>query len=260
MYCQLEYLSDCLPGRIRHALDELPATPDETYERALQEIDNINWELAQRLLRCVAVVSRPLRVAEIAELVAFDFETGQIPQYRAEWCLEDPIDAVVSTCSALLVLVNVDDSLVIQFSHFAVKEFLTSSRFAEIGNTISHRYHISLMPSHTLVTQACLSILLHLDKIGTRDSLIVFPLAQYAAEHWFEHARFEGVSRNAERRDDTAVRSEETTSRSLALDMRSDGAVPGAKGINRRTSATAWNSVTLRYLLWPTRECEGLGH
>jgi ankyrin repeat protein len=201
VYCQLDYLGKCLPGRIRHALDELPATLDETYERTLQEIDNINWELARRLLHCVAVVSRPLRVEELAEFLAFDFETtGQIPQYREEWRLEDPLEAVLSTCSTLLALVNVDtdDSPVIQFSHFSVKEFLTSSRFAEEFAAISSRYHISMSPAHTLVAQTCLGILLHLDKNVTRDNLIKFPLAKYAAEHWFKHARFEGVSQSAD--------------------------------------------------------------
>jgi ankyrin repeat protein len=198
VYCQLEYLSKCLPGRIRHALDELPDTLDGTYERTLQEINDTNWEFAQRLLQCVAVVSRPLRVEELAEILAFDFKAGSIPKYREDWRLEDPVEAVLSTCSTLLALVNVDDSPIIQFTHFSVKEFLMSSRFAEKYNTISGRYHISPAPAHSLVTQACLGILLHLQKDVTEDCLTKFPLAQYAAKHWFEHARFEGVSRTTE--------------------------------------------------------------
>jgi Ankyrin repeats (3 copies) len=164
----------------------------------LGEIKATNWEFAQRLLQCVAVVSRPLRIEELAEFLAFDFKEGPIPKYREDWRLEDPTEAVLSTCSTLLAVVNVDDSPVIQFSHFSVKEFLTSSRFAQKGNTVSQCYHISPIPSHTLVAQACLSILLHLGKNVTRDGLVDFPLAQYAAEHWFEHARFEGVSGNVD--------------------------------------------------------------
>jgi hypothetical protein len=140
------------------------------------------------------VVSRPLHVEELAEVLAFDFEAGTIPKYREDWRLEDPIDAVLSTCSALLVLVNVDGSPVIQFSHFSVKEFLTSSRFSQKADTISRRYHISPTPAHTLVAKACLGILLHLDRNITEDSLTRFPLVQYAAEHWFEHARYDGMS------------------------------------------------------------------
>jgi Ankyrin repeats (3 copies) len=42
-------------------------------------------------------------------------------------------------------------------------------------------------------------MLLHLDKNVARDSMEKFTLAKskYAAEHWFEHARFEGLSQNA---------------------------------------------------------------
>src|SRR5712691_1845066 len=131
VYCQLDYLGKCLPGRVQRALDELPATLDETYERTLHEIDDTNWEFARRLIQCVAVVSRPLRVEELAEFLAFDFEAGQIPTFREDWRLEDPVEAVLSTCSTLLSLVNIESHQVIQFSHFSVKEFLTSVRFGE---------------------------------------------------------------------------------------------------------------------------------
>ena len=198
MYCQLSYLGDCLPGRIRHALDELPETLDGTYERTLQNIKGTNWEFARRLFLCVAVASRPLRVEEPAEFLAFDFKAGPIPKFREDWRVEDPREAVLSTCSTLLAVVEVDDSLVMQFSHFSVKEFLMSTRFGEKHDATSCRYHISMTPAHTFVTQACLGVLLHLDANITRDVLEEFPLAEYAARHWIEHARFEGVSENVE--------------------------------------------------------------
>src|SRR6266852_3843100 len=46
------------------------------------------------------------------------------------------------------------------------------------------------------LARACLGILLHLDKDVTSDSLEDFPLAEYAAEHWVDHARFGEASRN----------------------------------------------------------------
>ena len=84
MYCQLDYLSDCLPGRIRNALDELPATLDGTYERTLREIKDTNWKFARRLLLCVAVVSRLLQVEELAEFLALDFNAGPIPKFHED--------------------------------------------------------------------------------------------------------------------------------------------------------------------------------
>jgi hypothetical protein len=79
VYCQIAYLRCCLPGRIRQALAELPETLDETYERTLQRINEANWEFAHRLFQFVSVASRPLRVEELAELLAFDFKTAPIP-------------------------------------------------------------------------------------------------------------------------------------------------------------------------------------
>ena len=198
VYCQLEYLSNCIPARIRHALDTLPGTLDATYERTLRGIKSTDWEFARRLFQCVTVAPRPLCVKELAEFLAFDFKAGPIPRFHEEWRLEDPLEAVLSTCSTLLALVDVDDSPVIQFSHFSVKEFLTSTRFAEKRDDISYRYHVSMTPAHTFVAKACLGTLLHLEENVDEDVLKKFPLAEYAAEHWVEHARFEGVSKNAE--------------------------------------------------------------
>ena len=191
------HICDCFPARIRRALSELPETLDETYERTLRGIADPKWKFAHRMFQFVSVASRPLRVEELAELVAFDFEAGSIPKFHEDCRLEDPVDAVLSTCSTLLAVVNDGGSPIIQFSHSSVKEFLTSTRLAEASDIIS-RYHISMTPAHTLVAQACLGILLHLDEDVTSDSLKDFPLAEYAAEHWVDHARIEDVSRNVE--------------------------------------------------------------
>src|SRR5713101_3727510 len=188
-----------MPARIRHALADLPVTLDETYQRTLGEINEVDWEFAHRLLQFVAVASRPLRGEELAELLAFDFEAGPIPKYYEDWRLEDPVDVVLSACSSLLAVVDVYGTRVIQFSHFSVKEFLTSARLAGASDNIHRRYHVSMTPAHTLASQACLGALLYLDKdVITLDSLEDYPLANYAAEHWVYHAKFEEVSRKVE--------------------------------------------------------------
>ena len=169
-------------------------TLDATYARTLEEIDEQNWDYAHRLFQCVAAASRPLRAEELAEFLAFDYKAGSTtPTFLADWRTEDPENEVLSTCSTLLVVVKSHSgSPVIQFSHFSVKEYLTSTRLAESKDTIS-RFHVSMTPAHTIVAQACLGVLLHLDENITEDSLKDFPLAEYAAEHWVEHARIEKV-------------------------------------------------------------------
>ena len=194
VFCQLVYLRRCIPGRIRRALDELPETLDETYARTLEEIDEQNREYAHRLLQCVAAASRPLLVNELAEFLAFDFETGSTPTFFADWRPEDPTHTVLSVCSSLLAVFKPDGGFpVVQFAHFSVKEYLTSARLAKAMSAIS-RFHVSMTAAHTIVVQACLGVLLHLDDNITVDSLEELPLVEYAAEYWVDHARVEDVS------------------------------------------------------------------
>ena len=157
------------------------------------DIGEQNWEYAHRLFQCVAAASRPLRVEELAEFLAFDFETISTPTFLADWRPEDPENTVISTCSSLLAVVNVDGSSVIQFAHFSVKEYLTSVRLAKAKDTIS-RFHITMTTAHTVVARACLGVLLHLGKGVDMADLRDFPLVKYAANHWMDHARFESVS------------------------------------------------------------------
>ena len=185
MFCQLDRLRRCLSPRIRQALDELPETLDETYERTLLDIDDENWAYAHRLFQCIVVARRPLRVEELAEFLAFKLDAGGNLTFEGNWRPENPRDTVLSTCSSLIAIVNVDGSPVIQFSHFSVKEYLTSSR---IANGRVSRYYIPLEPANLFVTQACLSFLLQLDKHVTKTSIEEFPLARYAGQYWTDHA------------------------------------------------------------------------
>lgn len=200
MKCQVDYICGCPSAGLEDALAKLPDTLDETYQRTLRGIKDAKWEFAHRMFQFVAVAVRPLRVDELADLLAFDFKAGPIPNFREDWRRKDPVHAVLSTCSSLLVVVDqYGIGKVIQFSHFSVKEFLTSTRLAETGDIISHRYHFSMTSAHTLASKACLGILLHFDKdVVTRGSLIDFPLVEYASKHWIDHVRFEDVSQNVE--------------------------------------------------------------
>jgi hypothetical protein len=193
VFCQLELLRQCFPPSVRRILEELPESLDETYERILKEIGKPNQGHAHRLLQCLVVAIRPLRVKELAEVLAFDFNTGGMPKLNPGWRWEDQEEAVMSACSSLVTIVKDGDSRVVQFSHFSVKEFLTADRLAEPMRDVSH-YHIRLEAAHTILAQACLGVLLRLDDHVDRDSIKSFPLARYAAEYWPTHARIENVS------------------------------------------------------------------
>ena len=195
MYDQFAYLRHCFPSSVRRALDYLPQTLDATYERTLEDIGKANWEYAHRLFRCVGAAFRPLRAEELVGFLAFDFnsEAALAPKFQEDWRSEDPVEAVVSTCSGLLAVVAADGSPIIQFARSSVKEYLTSKRLAESTDPIS-RFHVSMTAAHTTIAQTCLGILLHIDDDITEHGLSRFPLAEYAAEHWAGHARFADVS------------------------------------------------------------------
>ena len=184
---------------VRGILSRLPKTLDETYERVLRAIHDDNKEHARRLLHCLAVAVRPLRVEELAEILAFDFDAakGDIPEYHAEWRWKDQEEAVLSTCSSLITIAEYNGSngstRVVQFSHFTVKEFLMADRLATPTRDVSE-YHILLEPAHTIIAQACLGFLLHMRGCIVTETAKDFPLAKYAAEHWVAHAQFQDVA------------------------------------------------------------------
>jgi hypothetical protein len=193
VFCQLELLRQCFPPSVRRILEELPDSLDETYERILREIRKPNQGYAHRLLQCLVVADRPLRVEELAEVLAFDFSTGGMPKLNPGWRWEDQEEAVVSACSSLVTIVMDNGSRIVQFSHFSVKEFLTADRLAEPIRDVS-RYHIRLEAAHAILAQGCLGVLLRLDDRVDRDSMKSFPLALYAAQYWPTHVRAGNVS------------------------------------------------------------------
>ncbi|KAF8482388.1 hypothetical protein DFH94DRAFT_690590 [Russula ochroleuca] len=193
-FCQLDTLRRCMPSSIRKALNELPTTLDETYERALQEIPKEKRQHAHRLFQCLVVAIRPLRVEELAELFAIEFGAEAGPNLKEGWRPENAEDEVLSACSTLIAIIENEGSKIVQFSHFSVKEFLTADRLrtSEMGNF--RHYHIPLDAAHTILARACLTVLLQLDENVDKKRLETFPLAFYAAQHWVDHAKYEDVA------------------------------------------------------------------
>jgi hypothetical protein len=122
-------------------------------------------------------------VKELAEVLAVDFSDEEgMAKLNPNWRWEEQEQALLTSCSSLIAIVESDGSRVVQFSHFSVKEYLTSIRLA------TSSFHIQLEPAHIVLAQACMSVLLRSDdrveESGVRNSS---PLAKYAAEHWATH-------------------------------------------------------------------------
>ena len=185
-----------MPSSIRKALNELPATLYDTYERALEGIHKEKRQHAHCLFLCLVGALRPLRAEELAELFAIDFDqdSDSMSNFMEGWQPENPEEAVLSTCSTLISIIDDKGAKIVQFSHFSVKEFLTSGRLrtSEVGNICD--YHIPLNAVHTTLARACLAVLLQLDENVDKKRLRTFPLALYAAQHWVEHAKYEDAA------------------------------------------------------------------
>ena len=193
----MDALRHCFPPNLRQYLDELPETLDETYDRILKGINKAQKNNAHRLLQCLTVAVRPLLVEELAELLAFDFQAstyGGIPTLKEDWRWDNQEEAILSTCSSLIAIISRDHTRVVQFSHFSVKEYLTSSRLAHSPYGEVSRFRIDLEPAHTIMAQACLATILRPDEHAGDSDAKVSPLVKYAAQHWVDHAQFEKVS------------------------------------------------------------------
>ena len=110
------------------------------------------------------------------------------------WRWDDQEQALLTSCSSLISIIESSGSRVVQFAHFSVKEYLTSARLVTSSGDIL-RYHISLEPAHMILAQACMGTLLRSDDFieqnGVKNNS---QLAEYAAEHWVTHAKYENVS------------------------------------------------------------------
>jgi len=165
---------------------------DETYERILLEIDEEKQVYANRLFQCLAISIRPPRVQELAELFAALPNAESTPGFDISWRPEDPEEFILSACSTLVTVVKTRKRTIVQFSHFSVKEYLTSDRIANSAS-VSH-FQVLPKPAHTLLARACLGVLLQLNYRVDKRKIVKFPLAHYAAKHWVDHACFEDVS------------------------------------------------------------------
>ena len=151
---------------------------------------------AIRLLRCLAFSRRPLRVNEIAEVLATRFDSGQIPRLHKDQRSTKPDEDVLLAGSTLITTIKPGvhgNTRVVQFSHYSVVEFLTSERLASSIKEDLSQYYISPESAHTTLAQSCIATLLQLDN-PAKDVTHGFPLAEYAAQNWFHHAQYEGVA------------------------------------------------------------------
>jgi hypothetical protein len=149
---------------------------------------------AHRLFQCLVAAIRPLRVEELAEVFTIEFNADTILNLKENWRPENAEEAVLSACSTLISVIEYEGSKIVQFSHFSVKEFLTSDRIRSSEDTNIRHYYSPLDSAHTILARACLAVLLQLDDKVDKKRLASFPLAFYAAENCIDHIKYGDVA------------------------------------------------------------------
>ena len=106
---QLDTLRRRFPSGIRKALNELPATLDETYAQALEGIPKEKLQHAHRLFQCLVAALRPLRVEELTEIFAIQLGPGVAPNLVEDSRPENPEEVILSACSTLIDIIDDDE-------------------------------------------------------------------------------------------------------------------------------------------------------
>lgn len=137
----------------------------------------------ERTLRWIAFAARPLSVAEMSHAIAVE---------QGDTIFDDPMDMEKILCH-YNSLVREDDGI-LTFSHFSVKEYLTS-----IGPDAGPlaRFRLDEGHSHGYLAETCLTYLL-LEQFDQefaqseeeiRGALEANPFYRYASHYWTYHAR-----------------------------------------------------------------------
>ncbi|SLM37407.1 P-loop containing nucleoside triphosphate hydrolase [Lasallia pustulata] len=209
--CQLDALQNCLRlPMLRKALESLPETLDETYARILRNISEEDSHDAIKILQWLTYSSRPLRIEELAEIVAVNINDSPWFDHTARFPDQEDVLAI---CSSLVAVEDVrieeDDSeydkyllqrqygstplnriQVVKLAHFSVKEYLVSKRIRDQAAATA-RYAIQEIQANQSIAAACLAYLLQFNQHDslTSQTLEDFPLAGYAAKYWLRHTR-----------------------------------------------------------------------
>jgi len=199
------------------ALDSLPKSLNEAYERALCSIkEQYSKDTLKVLLHWLLCSCRPLRLEELAEVVAID--TSNEPYLKTHRRLKQPKE-IFDLCTNLVTLDTepklTDDELadrmfaldeetpgdednsailhdksILRLAHSSVIEYLTGD---DIANGPASEYKLDQTRAHRLLSEASLAYIVNFNllnfELKSEEAQHAFPLAGYAMDFWFDHAR-----------------------------------------------------------------------
>jgi ankyrin repeat protein len=135
---------------------------------------------------------RPLTVDELIDAHAVDL--GEMPHLDRDGRSYEQ-DDLIDICLGLIEIAATEDDYgqsisTVRIAHFSVQEYLQSDRISQHESRKVRRFAMQGAPAHTVIAQICLVYLLE-PKLSTgalnKTKLTDFPLAHFAAMHWFHH-------------------------------------------------------------------------
>lgn len=193
------------------ALDLLPESLTETYERILSTIEGRENVKRLRTLLCWLLhARRPLRIKELRETVGIN--VNEEPYFDPRKRLNQR-PKILDHCTFLIVAdqdsdvddmfaVDVDnfqpssgptwqDTSVLRLAHSSVVQFLEQD---EKLSDHSRQFSATKSEGHSLIAQSCLAYILHLDSsTAPPDAADSCPLFDYAIHYWYYHVQQSGI-------------------------------------------------------------------
>src|SRR6266536_4695406 len=122
--CQLEFIRGKKTAKdLKMALNALPETLDDTYNRILNDIQEEYKEVARRALQLVIFACRPVTLYEVAEAAVIEDAPAELDDDSRLLRPED----LLNICGSLVTV----SGGYLTLCHFSVQEYLQSSRIRD---------------------------------------------------------------------------------------------------------------------------------
>ena len=182
-------------------IDMLPASIDEFYQRALQNIPSQDVEMAQRIFSWLTVASRLLSLPELQEALAV--RADRIQPYEQAPSATQKLDQSKTQAEIHRIcgwLVTITEEGIVSLRHPTLREYLLSE--VEPSNCSHH----PLLAAHELLARSCLVLLsssIWVDAASTSTGIepaqklgrgTTSTLTGYAAANWSVHYRLSETS------------------------------------------------------------------
>lgn len=175
-----ELLKSTSIAKIKRALNNLPKTLDEFYDRILRDIPDDEQHRASVALQWLAFSTRPLSLPELAEAIIINAQQPPYLDPEERFMNESQIFDFLpaglvraakpkskskrikkNTLGEWVHEEDENEVPLVEFSHFSVLEYLKSTR---MSLDLRAMYHVEDIAAHRMIAESCLGYILHMGR------------------------------------------------------------------------------------------------